>query len=658
MTEAHTAQTLLVPLAFSLYGLGIVVALIRGNKSNNHALSTCLFLGSFVLFISSVIYWPIGFKGAPLPIYAGAAVQLTQQADCLSLFFLGILSFVAMAVALYSPSYLQHMKDHYQPAIHWIALFCFVASMAQVFLCGDAISFIVFWEIMSLSSVVLVLTDHVSKKARQAALIYLGATRVSTTLIFAGFLWLHSLANSWSFGDFNNLADNAVIPLTIVFIGLSIKAGTWPFHLWLPYAHTEAPAPVSALMSGVMVKVAIYAMIRLVLMSHVNTVSIAYVALILGAVSAFWGILFAQVENDLKRLLAYSTVENVGLIILAIGLVLLGKSNSLPAVAAIALAACLFHILNHGMYKPLLFLSAGAVDWAVHTRNLSRLGGLQRYMPWTAAAFFLGSVAICALPPLNGFASKWLLYQGLFALSTSNTNPIYCPIGIAFIGLLSMIGALSVASFTKGFGLCFLGRPHTTAIERVKEMPIGSRIALSMLMVACVVLSVFAISIPRWLAPVTSGILPVFELNVSYPESQLLIALAVLIPVVYVVLINFGRSNVKSFSTWECGYGRLPKRSSIDSMSFSAALANLFRMVVQLRTVNRIAGKDRRHFPDAIEVEGHQTLVVEKWVYRPILSAFDYVGQGLIRLQTGSIHVHLLYVFATLVVLVVIGTLQ
>ncbi|MBX9695196.1 MAG: hypothetical protein K2Z81_22610, partial [Cyanobacteria bacterium] len=526
----------------------------------------------------------------------------------------------------------------------------------QVFLCTDAVSFIVFWELMSLSAVALILTDHRPRKVRSAALIYLGATRVSTTLLLICFLWLHALTNSWSFADWHGIGEPAAIPLLIAFVGLCIKAGIWPFHLWLPYAHAEAPAPVSALMSGVMVKVAIYAMIRLLLFAEWSSPLLTYFAIIVGTISAFWGILFAQMETDMKRLLAYSTVENVGLIVLGIGLVLLAKGNNESVVASISLAACLFHCLNHGTGKPLLFLAAGAVDWSVHSRSLSQLGGLQRYLPFTAMSFFLGSMVLCALPPLNGFASKWLLYQGLFSIAcASSTSQVDRALCLSIIGFLSMIGALSVALFAKSFSLCFLGRPRSHAVQRAHEMPVVARLSQALLIGACIVLSVSAAYVPSWLAPAAQGILPVFAVTVKLPEPQLLVALLILLSVFYATLLSFNRQKVKYFSTWECGFGSLPARSSIGPLSFSRSVAVLFKLIVQFHTVNRISGTDRRHFPDAVTVEGHRTILVEKLLYRPILNAISGLGNGLIRLQTGSIHVHLLYVFITLISLLFIG---
>lgn len=649
----------LVPMAFALLGAGALSTLFSGYRTSNRALSVVLLTGAVALLVACFAAWPRGFMlFGPTQLQLADIAPLMQTGDALSLFFLALLSIVTIAVALFSPGYLDHLSKTHNchKGIYWFSLFTFVGSMAEIFLAADAITFIIFWELMALSSVGLVLTDHASHKARKAAVIYLGATRISSTLIFGGFLWMHYLSHSWLFADWKVLGSAAYAPQFILFLGFCIKAGTWPFHLWLPYAHSEAPAPVSALMSGVMVKVAIYGMLRLIVMGdHVSPV-LAYSVLIVGAISAFWGITFAQVEDDLKRLLAYSTIENVGLIILSIGLVLLTK-NSLGPVASVALAGCFFHVLNHGLYKPLLFLCAGAVDWQAHTRKLSHLGGLQKYMPWTAAMFFFGSMAICALPPLNGFVSKWLIYQSLFDFALTRHSIFDRAAGITLIGLLSMIGAMSIAAFAKAFTMAFLGPLHR-GMPKAQEVPMPARFGQAMLVGVCVALAIVASLTVQSLAPLSTHVIARYDVPVRLPQAQLVIALLILWPALYAVLINFGRRNLKRFSTWECGFGYLPARARIAATSFSRTLADAFGMVIQFHAENKISGRDRRHFPDRVEVVADQTFLVEKWIYEPIYHVIDAVGKGLIKLQTGSIHIHLLYVFATLILLTIIGSLK
>ena len=342
-------------------------------------------------------------------IYLGLA-PLAMRIDPLADVFLLVLAVVCCSTALFSPGYMKHLSARVNAGRYWTCVFLFVLSMALVVLAANALTFLVFWEVMALSSVVLVASDLLKHTSQRAALIYMGATRVSTVLLTAAFLWLHYLTGSWDLAHWN-FGVLPIGPALLVFIGLCIKSGIWPFHIWLPYAHPEAPSPVSALMSGVMVKVALYAMIRMLVHGQCNNPFISYLALFMGVVCALWGVLFGLMQQDLKRLLAYSTVENVGLILAGIGLTIFGRCFALQEVAVVALCASLLHVVNHGLSKSLLFISTGAVDSSVHTRDLGLLGGLGKRMPWTMACFLIGSLSICAIPPLNGFASKWLFYQ-------------------------------------------------------------------------------------------------------------------------------------------------------------------------------------------------------------------------------------------------------
>jgi hydrogenase-4 component B len=647
--------TLLMPGAFGLFGLGLLIALMFGRRVNEKLQAAILLAACACMFISALCAWPVGYKCGPLPVFLGGMVHISQHADALSLLFLLILSFVGMAVAIFTPSYVHHLQGKYHPGIFWFALLAFVASMAQTLLSVDAINFIVFWEIMSLSSVALVITDYASHRAKHAALIYLAATRISTTFLLAGFIWLFTLSHSWLFADWHSLGPAATVPMFLLFTGFCIKAGSWPFHLWLPYAHTEAPAPVSALMSGVMVKVAVYGIIRLLLVGSDTSPLLAYAAIILGSISSLWGIVFAQVYNDLKRILAYSTVENIGLIILALGLVMWCKTGPVNLVASVALAAALFHCINHSVYKPLLFLSTGAVDVQAHSRTLSRLGGLHKSMPWTAALFFVGAMSICALPPLNGFASKWLIYQGLFQFASGSIGVVERVTGLAIMGVLAMVGALSVAAFTKSFGLCFLGRARTAAAENATEASFGAIAAQALLAFACIGLSLFSTIIVQQIAPAAAGIVPGYVAFQGYAAPPLVIAMLALIASIYLLFLR-NQQKVKFFVTWECGYGELPRRTLMSGISFNRSIMDLFGRLVQIQESRQINGMDRRHFPDSITVKVENYSLIERYVYVPMLHIITAASEGLAKLQTASIHVHLFYVFATLIVAIIVGT--
>jgi hydrogenase-4 component B len=654
--EFQSAFRFCLPGAFIIFGSGMLYALLTGRKASNIVCSTIMFLGCAALILTAVSIWPLSFNSG-VPVYLGGIVQLTQHLDPLSSFFLILLGSVGTAAAIFSPAYLKHFT-RFHPGIYWFEVFAWLTAMGQVILADNAIVFLFFWEVMALSTAGLVITDAASHRARNAALVYLGATRMSTTLLFAGFIWLHALTNSWNFGDWNHVAPLvSSAPFLLIFLGLCIKAGCFPFHQWLPYAHPEAPAPVSALMSGVMVKVAIYAMLRLIGLSHGNFATIAYIAIFLGIISAFWGILYALLMRDLKQLLAYSTVENVGLIVLAFGVFLLSKKFGLTTVVPIALAACLLHCINHAFYKSLLFFGAGSVDAAAHTRDINLLGGLNKGMPFTSAMFLVGAMSICALPPLNGFASKWMIYQSIFHFALAGRIP-YRAVSLVIVAGMAMVGALSVASFTKAFGLAFLGRAKTRQAEHAVELSSGTKVAQFLLAIPCVVIG---FSVPYFLQKITPlcqmffadyDASPLFTI----PQPQLFMIMVAVVLVVYALALAPKTKKIHSFATWECGYGKLPTQAVISPDSYARSVADLFGPILQYRVTGIIGGTDRRHFPELIRVTSKSIPVLTYRIYRPIMAVMYRASKGLIRLQTASIHVHLFYVFATLLILILVGT--
>lgn len=644
--------------ANGVWALGALCALLSGNKASNKVFTSVLFIGSVLMASGILLAWPRALIWtAPYPFYIGIA-PFSIGIDPLSSVFLVLLSVVSACVAIYAPAYLEHNKDHFHRGLFWTCLLVFVLAMEHVILSANALTFLVSWELMSLSSVALVATDHMKHSAQKAALIYLGATQVSTAFITAGFLCFHSVFGSWYFSDWHSAAVAPLLPSIILLLGLCIKSGIWPFHGWLPYAHAEAPAPVSALMSSVMVKVALYAIIRILVLGGKAHPAIAYLALTMGLVSAFWGIVYALVQRDLKRLLAYSTVENVGLILTGIALYLLANTSSLTAIAWMAMAAALMHIINHGAFKSLLFLGAGAVDVSAHTRDLGLLGGLSSKMPKTMICFFVASLSICALPPLNGFVSKWLLYRCLLDIS-SQSGSLLDRAGALFVAaLLAVVGALSLACFTKALGVAFLGRARSAHASKASESSKGMLVAQFILAGACVLLGAFASPVLDQLQPVIASAIPQSQTMASVfrlPLGVLLLTGLSLALLLYQIFLNKTNGKLSTFSTWDCGYGDLPGRAEISGTSFADSIATLISPLLAYKVARAITGKDRRHFPELINVQSSHTPVLEQKVYAPVTAALRAISRLLVTLQTGSIHVHLLYVFMTVFVLVLLG---
>ena len=639
--------------------VGLVTAPFSGRSENSAWSSVLMGFGSASLAITGCVGLanPSNDWAFPRPLWLGA-VPMALRLDPLSAFFLLVIGFASLPLALYIPAYMEHLRQRVDMRLFRGALSVLLLSMALVVLAANVQTFLVAWEGMSLSSFLLVATDHRRRSTRSAALIYLGATRVGTAFLAGGFLWAHSFTHTWVFSEWGLRGALALGPGLLILLGLGVKAGMWPFHLWLPIAHPAAPSPVSALMSGVMVKVAIYMMVRLfVLDPALSHPAFGYILLSIGAISAFWGVLFALLQHDLKRLLAYHTVENVGLILIGVGGSLAATDMGLPITALLSIGGALFHVLNHALFKSLLFLGAGAVDFRCHTQDLDRLGGLGQRMAWTFRFFVAGAAAICALPPLNGFASEWLLYQGALGAAESGASPLLRFTSMLMVGWIGLVGALAVACFTKAVAVVFQGRPRSAEANNAYEVPRGMIVAQGSLAIACLALGLGAPLALRALQPVIAVLDPTVSpfITWSVPPGTLCVLLLLTGGAVTAWMsMSERRSRNRTFITWECGFGDLGPRMQIAATSFVQPIARMFGALVRYAVDLHVEGSNRRLFPEAITVEPHTEALLETRVYSPIVRTFVRAGTSLQRLQAGSIHLYLLTMFITLLVLIVV----
>lgn len=638
-----------------------LAAAFDGHHTQRRAWSAMIGLGALTL-LGTALAVPQAQSvrfALPPPFFLGTT-PVVFHLDMLAAWFLAVIALVSGPMTFYLPTYMAHFKGRTDMRVFWAALSLLLLSMSLVVLAANVQTFLIAWEIMSLSSFVLVATDHREASTRQAALIYLGATRIGTACLAGGFLWTHALTGSWAFQDWHLTGLRALGPGLLLLIGLGVKAGMWPFHLWLPIAHPAAPSPVSALMSGVMVKVALYMLVRLFLLSPAFVhPAFGYILLVLGAVSAAWGILFALLQEDLKRVLAYSTVENVGLILIGIGGAIAAQIQGVTAAVQLGAAAALFHVLNHALFKSLLFLGAGAVDLGAHTRDLSRLGGLGRRMPYTFGLFTLGAAAICGLPPLNGFAGEWLLYQGSLRVAAGGATPLLRFCGMIMVGWIALVGALALACFVRAIGVAFQGRPRTAAAEHAQEASRGMLLAQSLLAAGCVALGLGVPAVlgilQRLVAPLTPGAAPLMSAW-TLPMGVLALILALSVVVAAMGMASAGhRAPVRSFITWECGFGDLTPRMQVAAASFAQPIARMFSALFRYAIHLHIDGVNRRLFPEAITVESKTETVLESRIYNPVVRWVDRAGDWVVRMQAGSIHLYLLTMFGTLLLLLAIG---
>ncbi|HET7699269.1 MAG TPA: proton-conducting transporter membrane subunit [Candidatus Limnocylindria bacterium] len=592
-------------------------------------------------------------------------VVMTWRLDGLGAYFGLVILVISTATASFA---IGHRHHHAGFRGSGALLGLFVVSMLGVVLAGDAFSFLIAWEAMSLASFALVLTDHRRADVRRSAWIYVVMTHAATALVVVAFLVLARATGSLSFAEWSLRAatldpPTASLVFVLGLIGFGTKAGMIPVHVWLPRAHPVAPAPVSALMSGVMIKLGIYGLVRLTFdWLAPGPAWWGSLILMLGAASAVLGVLYALMEHDLKRLLAYHSVENIGIILMGLGTAVVARSLDAPAVVAIGLAAALFHVANHATFKALLFMGAGAIDAATGTRDLERLGGLARRMPVTAATFLVGSAAISALPPLNGFASEWLTFQGLLALGHAARDPQLALLPLLLGGALALTGALALACFVKAFGVSFLALPRSPRAAAAHEAGRPELVAMVTLAVACVALGVGAVPVLAAIGTLvpaaalsgglSSGPLAIADGRVDLPGLAALVVALGIAALAAPRLLGPVRTRVAE--TWVCGVALHPVHG-YTATAFAKPIRLMFRGIVRPVREVEIVHRSGTRFVASVQYRSHIAPVFERYVYRAFtdrLVAFSHVIR---RAQNGSLQTYLAYLIAALVAALVIA---
>ncbi|MGW8160884.1 MAG: proton-conducting transporter transmembrane domain-containing protein [Desulfobulbales bacterium] len=567
--------------------------------------------------------------------------------------------FIAGAGLLYGSGYWRFGSKPGSSA--WIRFFypLLTASIAVVFTAGNAILFLISWEIMALSGYFLILTERQENEAQQAGIIYLVATHTGTLALFGMFALLGEHACLISFPAAGSLAADSLtsgLILLLALLGFGFKAGIIPLHIWLPRAHAAAPSHVSALMSGVMIKTGIYGILRVTGFFNSMPSWWGWLILGLGVVSGLLGVLFAIAQHDIKRLLAYHSVENIGIILIGIGLAMLAKGHGLENVAILGLAGALLHVINHGLFKGLLFLSGGSVIHAVGTRQLSAYGGLLKSMPFTGIFFLGGAVAICGLPPLNGFVSEWFIYLGLLR---GGTDPSGILAGsLPALVSLAMIGGLALLCFAKVFGLTFLGTPRST-FTQIHEAPRSMLAAMMLLFAACLWIGILPVTILPlldagsrvWLG-ISRNDLP--SLTMLAPTLFLSIAAAILAGLL-VIFFLFSRSRKRDdlprLSTWGCGFAANLKRAQYSPASFTEMIMKLLQWLLLPKFETK---KPEGLFPASATFLVHTPDIILDRLITPAANRISGIATTTRRLiQHGFLGIYLLYIAASLCLLLV-----
>ncbi|MBI4511036.1 MAG: hydrogenase [Deltaproteobacteria bacterium] len=588
------------------------------------------------------------------------------QVDAISAMFVIQIAVLAAVGAWYGLEYWAQ-REHPQNGRKLRAFFGAVtAGMLLLVVARHAVLFLMGWEIMALSAFLLVCTEDEKPTAREVGYVYLLAARAGTLCLFAMFALLGAASGTLDMDGFSRaLASpfrDAIFVLALC--GFGIKAGVMPLHVWLPGAHANAPSHVSALMSGVLIKTGIYGLVRLTALCDAPPLWWGHVLVAAGAVSGVLGVGFAIGQHDMKRLLAYHSVENIGIILLGLGVAVLGRSLGRPELVALGVAGALLHVWNHGLFKALLFLSAGSVLHATGTREIDRLGGLLRRMPWTGLAFLVGAVAICGLPPLNGLVSELLVYLGLFRASTGGPGPWLA--GVLAAPALAFVGGLAVACFVKVFGAVFLGHPRTADAEGAHEGGPAMLTAMAVLAAGCLFIGLGApllsgvlnAAVSAWAGPTAAAAPAIHELAplgwVSMTSAVLLIVLVLASALLFkrvrarALATSSAAKDAGEVGTWDCGYAAPSARMQYTSSSFAGILVSFLGWALHPSAHGpKIDGP----FPSAAAFHSH---VPDTVLDRAITPSFSLVGRFLARLrpiQRGSIHLYLLYILGTLIAL-------
>ncbi|MBW2370215.1 MAG: hydrogenase [Deltaproteobacteria bacterium] len=580
-------------------------------------------------------------------------LSLSFKIDGLAAFFLVAIFAVSLLAAIYSFHYLDKPEKALRTSVNYLFFSLLIASMALVVTAENMITFMLSWEIMSLSSFFLVIYDHQSPENRKAGYLYFVFSHVGAMFIFAAFGVMYGYTGS--FGFTGTLPETAKILVFILsFIGFGSKAGVFPFHVWLPHAHPAAPSHISAVMSGVMIKTGIYGIVRMYWVLDLQTPLFGEIVIIFGMVSGILGVVYALGQHDLKRLLAYHSVENIGIILIGIGIGMIGVSSGNPLMAVLGFSGGLLHVLNHSIFKSLLFMGAGIVIKKTGTRSIDALGGLLKNMKITGITFLIGSLAISGLPPFNGFVSEFLVYLGGFqGVALDKTAFV---LSLLAIVSLAVIGGLALACFTKVVGVVFQGEPRTPAAEDVNEKGPAMLVPMLVLAGACVVIGVF----PRafvlmalkgveslGLASGSVSLAPFLQITGDITLAAAIFFAVFFLILVFRMLLYRGKTVGRS-GTWGCGFTQPTVKMQYTGSSYAASILAFFKPVAPLHEDHPVI---RGRFPDKTYYRSHVNDIAElhmgNAIVRPILWLFDQMRW----IQHGDIHLYIGYILLAIVVL-------
>jgi len=648
---------------YSLLALAVVTALIFAAPLKAKVWATLAVVAAGALWASATAVGVLA-GGHTVRLWATDVFLFGSDAgsmDPLSALFALIVSVGAVAAVLYSRGYLAHYLGRKSPAhisLHYTALATMFYAMLGVVTSEGGFSFLFFWELMTVASFLLILFDAERREVRRAALAYVIMMHVGFALLLIGFVRLDSVCGS---ADFALLGEyfrtQPALPLFVVFLaGFGMKAGMFPMHVWLPEAHPAAPSHVSALMSGVMIKTGVYGILRVTAqIADLPTLRTAgLILLVAGIVTGLWGVILAAAQNDVKRLLAYSSIENIGIVLIGLGIAALGKSSGNQLAAICGLSGALLHTLNHSLFKSLLFFGAGNILSQTHTTSLDALGGLGRHMPVTGLLFLAGTTAICALPPLNGFVSELLIYLGMLDGIASGSDVLASAAGLA---ALALIGGVVILAFTKLYGTVFLGAPRTHEVAEASEVDNFRIAAMALPLAGILFIGLF----PQTAVSAVTRAAGFFIHHPADAADYLLSPTLAASRTVWLLILVVGllawlRSRalrtrkVTDGATWGCGFTSPNVRMQYSGESYSEGLQSIATSLTQNSGEGGAVGKGEifpaAHNFDIRHKDRFDKLFAAWWV-----ELLRVINKRAMRLRTGKINHYVLFALAFLVLI-------
>lgn len=611
----------------------------------------------------------MAFMGQPVELVKFVTPFFGEESlavDKLSALMLIIIAVASVATVLYSKGYVAGYLERYSEAhisMHYTALVTLVVSMMLVVVSSGGFSFLFAWELMTIASFMLILFEAERQEVRRAALNYLVMMHIGFLFLVAGFVMLYNVAGSANFAAINAYYEHAnLLPLfVILFIGFGMKAGLFPMHIWLPEAHPAAPSHVSAIMSGVMIKTGVYGIIRIMQVEELRAdmlFTIGLIVLVSGAVTGLWGVILAAMQNDIKRLLAYSSIENVGVILIGLGIAAVGHAAGSPLVGMCGMCGALLHMVNHSLFKTMLFFSAGNIYSKMHTTAMNQMGGLAKHMPITAILMLFATVAICALPPLNGFVSELLIYIGMFNGVSNGYEVLYSVTGII---VLSLIGGIVVLAFTKLYSVVFLGSPRSHHVAESTEVDSLRIVAMSIPAAFILIIGLAPQYVIRPIAHVAEEVTnSVNTIAVEHfaptLESLSYVSIAFILVVTLLFFIKRRAQRNRTIAegpTWGCGFTAVNTRMQYTGESFSEGLENIGKPLMKNTVDGRAVDKDEI-FPLPHRYRIRHKDKVDSLLGRWWVQMMHRINEYVMRLRTGKVNSYITFALLFFVVVLIL----